>query len=261
MRPLYLPSADSRLFAVLHAPPAGDTRRGRVLLAPPIGEELNRCRLALSTAARRWSMRGWLTLMVDLYGTGDSPGDFGDATVARWQDDLRLAWQWLLEQECTGSENVLWTVRGGALVGLSLLAELSAQRVVLWAPQFSGREVVDSVLRLAATAEALAEQTGEASVRDRIRQSGVIEVGGYRWSEALLSGIERLGPADGAATAAGRDALWLEPSGRSERGAPAPLPAWRPRHAEGAAFWRTAEPVAAEAWATATEGWLQREAA
>jgi len=32
-----------------------------------------------------------------------------------------------------------------------------------------------------------------------------------------------------------------------------------PQTVEGAAFWRTAEPVAADAWAEATESWLQVE--
>ncbi len=258
MRPLYLPLADAPLFAVEHEPPPGVEPRGRILLAPPIGEELNRCRLAISTAARRWAGAGWSTLVVDLYGTGDSPGDFGEATVGRWQDDLRHAWDWLLK-EVPGGESVLWAVRGGALLGLSLLADLAAQRIVLWAPQFTGKEAVDSVLRLATTADALGQQPGQAPVRERIRQSGLVEIGGYRWSEALLSGLERLDE-DRAESAPGHELLWLEPQGRLEHVAPGRMPGREPRPVAGAAFWRTAEPVAAEEWAVSTGNWLRREA-
>ena len=148
-------------------------------------------------------------------------------------------------------------MRGGAALGLSLLADLNARRMVLWAPQFTGKEVVDSVLRLATTADALGQQSGQVPARERIRQSGLSEIGGYRWSDALLSGLERLDATSGADSAASHSVLWLEPPGRSER--LMPTRGWNPRPVDGAAFWRTAEPVAAEEWAVATEGWLQRE--
>lgn len=256
MRPLVLPPADAPLFAVVHEPAAGVAARGGILLAPPIGEELNRCRLAIATAARLWARAGWTTLVADLHGTGDSGGDFGDATVERWRDDLRRCWQWL-QRACDG-EQVLWAVRGGALLALSLLDECDVKRVALWAPQFSGREAVDSVLRLATAAEALAQRDGQPPVRERIRREGVIEIGGYRWSDALLAAIEGLG--DGGTRALdGRDVLWLEPAGRNV--GPSPETHARPVPvADGAAFWRTAEPVAAPAWAETTAAWLRREA-
>jgi exosortase A-associated hydrolase 2 len=254
LRPLVLPPADAPLFAVVHEPAAGIPVRGSVLLAPPIGEELNRCRLAIANAARAWSRQGWMTLVADLYGTGDSAGDFGDATVERWRDDLCRAWQWL--QRASGGEPVLWAVRGGALLALSLRGELQASRVALWAPQFTGREVVDSVLRLATAADALAQRDGQLPARERIRREGVIEIGGYRWSDVLLSSLEALG--EGARTLNARDVLWLEPAGRDVRHDPRVSATPQPV-ANGIAFWRTAEPVAAPAWAEATEDWLRRE--
>lgn len=252
MRPLVLP-AEAPLLAVVHEPAPGVAGHGGILLVPPIGEEMNRCRLAVASAARRWAQRGWMTLVVDLYGTGDSAGDFGEATAARWCDDLRCAWQWLREQ--VRGERVLWAIRGGALLALSLRDELRAQRLVLWAPQFSGREAVDAVLRLATTAEAMAQRDGQGPVRERIRREGDLEIGGYRWSEALLSGLEALNP--DAPALQGVDVLWLEPQGRGER---LQMAGTRPQSIADAAFWRTAEPTAADAWSVATEAWLQRQA-
>jgi len=252
LRPLVLSPADAPLFAVVHEPATGVARRGGILLVPPIGEELNRCRLAIAAAARRWATGGWTTLVVDLYGTGDSAGDFGEATVERWYEDLRGAWRWLREH--AGGESVLWALRGGALLALSLREELQPRRLVLWAPVVTGREAVDAVLRLATAADALAQRQGKPPARERIRDEGLVEIGGYRWSETLLSGLEALRhdalPVKGV--------LWLDAAGRAERRlGPGAL---SPQTVEGAAFWRTAEPVAAEAWAAATESWLQAEA-
>ncbi len=257
MRPLVLPPADSPLFAVAHVPPPDVPPHGRILLVPPIGEELNRCRLAIATAARRFARRGWLTLVVDLFGTGDSPGDFGEATVERWRDDLRRGRQWLRSHG--GDEDVLWAVRGGASLALSMGDELEAGRLVLWAPQFSGRDAVDTVLRLATAADALAQRDRQVPARERIRGEGVIEIGGYRWSNALLSGLEALGGGD-LRMSGDDDLLWLEPQGRNVT-PPALFPARPTAVPDGTAFWRTAEPMAADAWAAATERWLLREAA
>jgi len=254
LRPLVLPPADAPLFAVVHEPAPDVAARGGILLAPPLGEEMNRCRLAVAAAARRFSALGWTTLVVDLYGTGDSAGDFGEATVERWCDDLRSAWSWLRER--ADGEAVLWALRGGALLALSLREELRPHRLVLWSPVLSGREAVDAVLRLASAGEALGPQDGKAPARQRIRDEGKLEIGGYCWSEALLAGLEALRHDDRRILAEG--VLWLDVPGRAERQPGAG--GLQPRAIEGAAFWRAAEPVAADAWAEATAGWLQAEA-
>lgn len=52
---------------------------------------------ALARGARA-AKRGDRVLLIDLYGTGDSGGDFGDATLPIWREDLRRGAAWLTER-------------------------------------------------------------------------------------------------------------------------------------------------------------------
>ena len=76
-----------RLFC-LHSPAAAHRPQYRVLVVPPFAEELNKCRRMLALTTRQLSMQGCDVLWPDLYGTGDSAGEFGDAVWADWVADL-----------------------------------------------------------------------------------------------------------------------------------------------------------------------------
>src|SRR5690349_4296190 len=98
MRPLHLAAADgARLFAV-HWPAAAPARRQSVLVLPPFAEEMNKCRPMLAAQARAFAAAGLDVLLLDLFGTGDSDGEFAEARWPRWQQDLQLARQWLISQ-------------------------------------------------------------------------------------------------------------------------------------------------------------------
>jgi len=45
----------------------------------------------LTEAAQRLAEAGWATVLPDLFGTGDSEGEFRDAQVERWIDDIEQA--------------------------------------------------------------------------------------------------------------------------------------------------------------------------
>ena len=117
-------------------------------MLPPFAEELNKSRRMLSLAARALQSAGIEVLLIDLFGTGDSGGDFGDATLAIWRDDLRRGAAWLAERGVARLD--VLAVRGGAL----LLEDLAPPpgvdhgRVVLWQPVTSGRLLIAQFLRL-----------------------------------------------------------------------------------------------------------------
>lgn len=69
--------------------PAGRAPAARCCCCPPFGEEMNKSRRTLAWSARHFARHGWAVLALDLGGTGDSAGDFGDATWAGWIDDAR----------------------------------------------------------------------------------------------------------------------------------------------------------------------------
>ena len=92
-RPFFLQRGSRQLFC-LHYAPAGASR-GAVVHVPAFAEEMNKSRRMASLQARALAAQGWHVLQLDLLGTGDSEGDFGDATWADWMDDVAEARRWL----------------------------------------------------------------------------------------------------------------------------------------------------------------------
>lgn len=114
--------------------PVGREPRGAVLCVQPLGEERAAARHALAAQAWRLSAGGWAVLMVDLYGTGDSPGEPGEATLERWRGDLLRA-AMLARQRHLGP-NVLLGVRDGALLVADIAVALDqlVEAYVFWEP-------------------------------------------------------------------------------------------------------------------------------
>lgn len=116
--------------------------RGGVLCVQPLGAERSAARHALACQAWRLAARGWAVLLVDLYGTGDSPGDLGEATLERWRRDLLRA-AMLTRQRHVG-RNVLWGVRGGALLAADIAVALDqlVDAYVFWQAPDHGARIV-----------------------------------------------------------------------------------------------------------------------
>ena len=72
-------------------PPGGCTARH----LPPFAEEMNHSRRMATLQAHRLAALGIDVLVVDLFGTGDSAGDFADARWETWQEDAKAAVAWL----------------------------------------------------------------------------------------------------------------------------------------------------------------------
>ncbi|MGH8264262.1 MAG: hydrolase 2, exosortase A system-associated, partial [Steroidobacteraceae bacterium] len=75
-----------RLFVVRWSPQRASNRC--VLVVPPFADEMNKSRHLLAQAARGLADEGWHVVLPDLYGTGDSDGEFADASWSRWKRDL-----------------------------------------------------------------------------------------------------------------------------------------------------------------------------
>jgi exosortase A-associated hydrolase 2 len=96
--PFFLPGYAGNLFALYHRPAGpADCRRG-VPYVHPFANETNYTRRAADLLARALAGRGWGVLQVDLFGCGDSDGDFRDASWETWVDDLTTAFGWLQER-------------------------------------------------------------------------------------------------------------------------------------------------------------------
>src|SRR5579864_8605852 len=93
--PLYLESGKRRLFGIYHAPFPGCKRHSGFIYVPPFAEEMNLARRMAALQARALAATGSGILLLDLFGTGDSGGDFCDARWELWIDDILAAADWL----------------------------------------------------------------------------------------------------------------------------------------------------------------------
>lgn len=190
--PLFIPGAAGRLFSVWYPSPAG-SRKG-VLFFPPFAEEMNKSRRMAALAARRLSASGYSVLMPDLFGTGDSEGDFVDARWSTWRDDMAAAVVWM--QDRGVAEVSFLALRSGALLASDTAAFLgqTLDRLVLWAPVLNGDLFISQFLRLKLAAGVIAGQGGPTTKELRAALAGgdTVEVAGYELAPELVERMAAL---------------------------------------------------------------------
>lgn len=186
--------AGGQRLGLFHAP-AGGHLRGLVVYLHPFAEEMNKSRRMAALQSRALAEAGFAVLQIDLFGCGDSSGDFGDANWNDWIDDVELAVQWL-QQRLVASADVplwLWGLRAGCLLAVDAACRLKRPcNFLFWAPTCSGRTVLQQFLRLKVASDLIG---GNAKgVMDGLRQqlaSGAqVDVAGYRLAAALAAGLE-----------------------------------------------------------------------
>jgi uncharacterized protein len=239
-------------FSLLHLPEQGARVTGAFVFVHPFAEEMNRCRRMAALQSRTLASAGWAVLQIDLYGCGDSAGDFGEATWSRWTDDVVAAMAWL-NAEC-GHAPDLWAIRGGCLLAAHAAERRSpAPNLVLWQPPVSGTQVLQQFLRLEVAnrmlGSAQSERSGTRQLKDRLAQGESLEIAGYVLSPQLASGLDAAElklPVSPARTA------WFEiaatPETELSPGVRLRLDAWQrsghrveAHRMQGAAFWQTLE--------------------
>jgi len=262
----FLDSGRHRLFACGASPAPGATRGAGLVVCPPFAEEMNRCRRTVRLLCARAPALGLGVASVDLSGTGDSSGDFGEARWEQWLDDLGVAAHWLAASGC-GS---LWLlgIRAGALLAFELArsARLPLAGIILWQPILTGSAVVTDMLRarIAATVATGARETTGA-LRAQLAAGEAVEVAGYQLAPALVRSLESAS-LDGAVP--GVSAMcWIEVGSGPEAPMRAPAAAAISRiRAAGTPvdvlrsadppFWGTTEVTLGRATVEATLSWL-----
>lgn len=187
----FLPSPDGDLWITRWLP--STPPRASVLILPAFAEEMNKCRPMQALLGRRLAECGLQTIAVDLYGTGDSAGEFRDARLAIWQRNLHRVTQWATE---TGAPvRGLLGIRFGALLVASLLVDQATlPRVALWQPVVSGDLLVKQFLRLRVAGDLLTGGGAEtvASLAADLAAGKMLEVAGYELSPELAHAIQSL---------------------------------------------------------------------
>jgi exosortase A-associated hydrolase 2 len=193
--PFFLPADPGQRFCLFHRPAPGQPVRGAVLHVHPFAEEMNQSRRMAAQQARAFAARGYGVLQIDLYGCGDSSGDFRDARWSIWKQDLALACDWLaqrMEQPIS-----LWGLRLGALLALDFSRDASMpfERLILWQPVTNGKSHLNQFLRMRIASEMLADEAGgsgmtSATLRAALASGSSIEVGGYELAAELAAAID-----------------------------------------------------------------------
>lgn len=216
-KPFFLDGIAGRVLCVFVGPAAGTRPRGGVLFVPPFAEEMNKARRQVMLQARSLATAGYGVLLVDLYGTGDSEGEFADGRWETWSSDVVAGARWL---ERDGFEPVaVWGLRFGALLATDIARGLGGRRLVLWQPVVEGRAYMDQFIRMRVAASMLGGGA-RLTVQDlrRLLEAGeTLEVAGYALHPDLVRAADarRL---DALAPPAGTVVDWIEIVGGEDTG-------------------------------------------
>jgi len=248
----FLPLRRGRRFCIRYGPGTAAKRRGAILYVHPFAEEMNKSRRMAAMQARAFAEAGWAVLQMDLFGCGDSEGDFGEASWEQWLADVIEASAWFREQ----SEHrvSLWGLRVGCLLARQAAEIISpAPSMLLWQPTVFGKQSLQQFLRLKVTSqilgEAAADRIGVQQLREQLARGETLEIAGYRLSPGLALGLEA---AEMTAPRVPARVAWLDvaPSGQAELSpaARSRVDSWRAAGhrvdatvVPGEAFWQTQE--------------------
>ena len=143
--------------------------------------------------ARRLAEQGVQAIAVDLSGTGDSAGEFREARLEHWRQDLALVADWAAGE---GAPVVgLIGTRFGALLALEFAAVVPGPlRVALWHPVASGQLQLTQFLRLRVAGGLLAGGGAEsaASLTKELKGGNVLEIAGYDLHPELAAAMDGL---------------------------------------------------------------------
>ncbi|MFO1428941.1 MAG: hydrolase 2, exosortase A system-associated [Candidatus Competibacteraceae bacterium] len=246
--PGFLEGGSGPLFIMYYSPSPAIPPRGSILYIHPFAEELNKSRRMAALQSRRFAAAGFGVLQPDLYGCGDSGGEFAAARWALWQTDLRRCLDWLLARSRTPLH--IWGLRLGCLLAAELARQVQATGLILWHPVVSGATALTQFLRLRlATGILGGTQETPAQLRAELTAGRVVEVAGYELHPELAAALEQVRL---VAPPAGTRVNWFELAATSERGlAPSTqrlLAQWRDagaaisaRTVVGEPFWSTQE--------------------
>ena len=186
--------------------PADGNPIGTVIAAHAFAEEMNKGRRMCARMARLLAERGWRVVQKDLFGCGDSSGDFADASWAAWTADLEDE----LSQADAARPIWLWGMRAGALLASAVLPGRPQVNLLLWQPVCSGAQHLQQFLRLHAGARIVGSRKTDSktSPAQLLRSGTAVEIGGYELNPALAGGLEQAN-LDVPANFAGR-VVWFE---------------------------------------------------
>lgn len=195
--PFFLASGSASLFCAYY-PALGlhtkDLSEVQVVLhLPAFAEEMNKSRRMVALQAQALAQAGTASLIIDLFGTGDSTGDFSEARWDLWKQNVESAIQWLQAQ---GYQRISFAaLRLGGMLALDLIDETPGcfEKLVWWQPVVVGETHLMQFLRLrvasAMFSKGQEEKETTKKLRERLLAGEQVEVAGYDIHPALAEAL------------------------------------------------------------------------
>ncbi len=193
MMPQFVSGPTGQLFITLYPAKNKYLSDEWVIHVPAFAEEMNKSRKMVRDQAVALADKGVTVIVPDLFGCGDSEGEFGQADWEIWKQDIRYLVQWAVDH---GARQItLWGLRAGALLALDLYQDvtLSIHRLLLWQPVHNGEQLMTQFLRLRMAAGMMSGAVETvAQLRERLYSGETIEVAGYDVSPALVTQLDQV---------------------------------------------------------------------
>lgn len=199
LSPDFTPCDNGQLFTLLFEGNDTSIASEAVLFVPPFAEEMNKSRKMMSQMLTLAAANGFAGYLFDLYGTGDSSGDFVEATWVTWKQNLQL----MIDRICALShiESLhIISLRTGALLLNDTLnspnTDLHNNKIMsvhYWNPVFNATQFVNQFLRLRLAASMVRDTGDKLTVKDlrsQLELEQQLEVAGYMLSHSLIVEME-----------------------------------------------------------------------
>lgn len=187
----FLPVEYGHVLLIYTHPVKVFSKQRDIIYIHPLADEMNKSRRMAALQTHAFSRAGFGVLQIDLYGCGDSSGDFFQARWHLWKENITSSVNWLLEKR--KSYVSLWGLRLGSLLiaDWAKSSDLPIEAFIFWQPILNGRIAMNQLLRLAAASSMLGKN-GKSSkeIRDILSQGKTVEIGGYEFHPDLVAAIE-----------------------------------------------------------------------
>lgn len=172
---------------------------------------MNKARRVFHDFAIDAADRGLACAVVDLYGTGDSEGEFRNGCLQTWQEDVLATIRWLEQRGM--APNRLLGLRLGCLLAATTAQrfQLSFKQSIFWQPVLTGSAALSQILRTRVAASMMGNSAKEsvAELHARLIAGEAIEAAGYVIGTELAAQLKAANLSAASLTAMGRLG-WVE---------------------------------------------------
>jgi uncharacterized protein len=182
------------LHAVVHGCTCNVHPAWGLLFCDPFAEEKKCAQRVMVEAARAFCGADIGSVRFDCRGTGDSPGEFAEATPELWVQDILAAIEYMRHELHVPTLGLLGLRLGGALALQAALSGGDLDFLVLWEPVINGKQYLTQNLRRSMIKAMLTdeEKFDAGSVRQAQQEQDVFDFDGYPISAEMRRQIEAI---------------------------------------------------------------------